>query len=195
MTELTDGGVVCIAGTVEPLEPLVVAPLTGRPCVYWALTISETTFELATFELANLEGGASFLVVDGRSRARVIPDGARLVVATESRLCTPPHHDPRHKWSALGYEPPPMSNQERAMYEAQHASIRATSRVRFTEYVIAAGDAILVRGASESEPDPHAAEAGYREAPTRLVLASVKRTPLLIKSEPGGSSVQAPSGP
>jgi hypothetical protein len=186
------GGVVCIAGTVDPLEALVVAPLTGRPCVYWALTVSEVTFMLATFELANLDGGAPFLLVDGPSTARVIPDGAHVSSVPETRLRSllPPH--PSRSWGAIAAEPPLMSREERALFDSVNGRIAPKSRVRFTEYVIEPEAVVFVRGSSDTEPDPQAAELGYRDSPSRPVLASARRTPLLIRVLPGRSSVQVP---
>lgn len=169
------GGVVCIAGMVEPLDGTIVAPLTGRACVFWAVTLREVWFNLTTFDLADRDQGVPFLLVDGTGRARVIPDGARVALHCRSELRA---LAPSTKWGAA--EPPVMAAHERALFDAMGVRIAETSRVRFLEYIVEPGMSILLRGHGESEPDSQAAEVGYREVPSRIVVASAKRAPLLI---------------
>ncbi len=195
IAERTGGGMITIAGTVEPLEPLVTAPLTGRSCVYWTLTISEIMKSLVTVELANLEGGAPFLLVDGPARARVIPERSRISAPIETRLRAVHSISVTGTWGTLASEPEIISTEERALFEPLGVSIAKTSRLRFTEYVVEPGAAVLVRGSSEIELDTQVAELGYRDSATRLVLASAKRAPLLLRVIPGRSSVQASTGP
>lgn len=183
-------GPITVAGTVEAIEPLVVAPITGRRCVYWAITITEVMRNLVTIELANLDGGTPFWIVDGDARARVIPDGARVSAPLDTRLrAAAPMSDTGSSWG--GAEPPLLSVNERALVMPLGLSILRSSRMRLTEYAIEPGMAVAVRGASQTEADPHGAERGYREAATRIVLASAKRTPLFVRVIPGRSSVQA----
>lgn len=187
-------GPITVAGTVEAIEPLVTAPLTGRSCVYWAVTVTEVMKSLVTFELANLDGGTPFWIVDGDARARVIPDGARVSAPFDTRLrAVAPMSETGSSWG--GAEPPLLSSSERALVMPLRVSILRSSRLRLTEYTIEPGMAVLVRGASQTEADPHGSERGYREAATRIVLASAARAPLFVRVIPGRSSVQgAPVG-
>ena len=194
MVESVVGGVVTIGGRVDPLEALAIAPLTGRRCVYWTLTISEIMQSLMSVELANLEGGASFLVVDAAGRARVIPERARISAPAETRLRAVRHVNVTGVWGPFASEPPLLSPDESKITAPLRLSIARTSRLRLTEYVIEPDATVLVRALAELEPDPQGGEVGYRESPTRLVLSSSKRRPLLIRATPGRSSVQASPG-
>ncbi|MBL0217620.1 MAG: hypothetical protein IPQ07_27565 [Myxococcales bacterium] len=183
--EFGEGGVVCIAGTVDPLEALLEAPLTGRRCVYWAVTATELRWNLSSYERGSRDQGVPFLLVDGGSRARVIPEGARVAVPFDTRIRALMPVVVPLKLSAGGWgvaEPPVMSTGERALYDSLQIRIMSTSRVRLTEYVIEPEMSIVVQGHAEQEPDDQAAEVGYREAPTRLVVSSARRAPLLVRT-------------
>ncbi len=180
---VVDGGVVCIAGVVEPLEALLAAPLTGRPCVFWAVSVTELCWSLASYELGSRDQGVPFLLVDGDTRARVIPEGARVALPFDTRIralvpVTTPLPLAKGGWGAS--EPSVMSTHERAFYDSLRVRIMETSRVRLTEYVIEPEVTIVVQGHAAREPDDRAVEVGYREAPTRLVVSSARRAPLLV---------------
>lgn len=182
IAEVADGGMICIAGRVEPVEPLLVAPLTGRHCVFWAILVNEISRFLQTWELGHRDQGTSFLVVDATRRARVIPDGARVALPFDSRLRVPDAMTTGlGAWG--GTAPPVMSGKERAVFdsiEIRYGAL-ATSTVRFIEYVIEPQTSIIVLGRSESEADDKASDLGYRDSPPRRpVMASARRTPLLI---------------
>lgn len=195
IVESSGGGVVSIGGTVDPLDALASAPLTGRRCVYWTLTISEIMMSLMSIELANLDGGSPFLVVDAANRARVIPERARIAAPAETRLRAVRPVAVTGVWGPFAYEPPLLSPEEWKIVGPLRLAIARTSRLRLTEYVIEPDATVLVRGFAEVEPDPHGGEVGYRESPTRLVLSSSPRRPLLIRATPGRPSVQAGPGP
>ncbi|MEO7093638.1 MAG: hypothetical protein ABI175_10335, partial [Polyangiales bacterium] len=147
------GGVITVAGTVDSIDPLVAAPLTGRRCVYWTLTVSEIMKSLVAVELANLQGGAPFLIVDGPARARVIPDRARISAPIETRLRAVQSVASTGTWGTLASEPPILSPEEWQLFEPLGVAIAKTSRLRFTEYVIESGAPLLVRGSGETEAD------------------------------------------
>lgn len=182
IAETKPGGTVAIAGVVEAIAPVLRAPLSWRPCVYWAVSITEVMITLQTVELANLDGGDPFFLVDGDVRARVIPEGARVAAPkwTELRAVLPLAVS--GPWGGL--EPPPAMPHERVLLESIRPKIIRTSRIRFTEYVIEAGAQVLVRGASDTEPEPESAQRGYRDLGQRLVVASARRRPLQIRVTP-----------
>lgn len=83
-----------------------------------------------------------------------------------------------------------MSGEERAVFDSIEIRYRAlaTSTIRFIEYVIEPQTSIIVPGRSESEADDKASDLGYRDSPPgRPVMASARRTPLLIGTLPPGS--------
>jgi hypothetical protein len=190
IAEVADGGMICIAGRVEAVEPLLVAPLTGRPCVFWAILVNEISQFFQTWELGHRDQGTSFLVVDPTRRARVIPDGARVALPFDSRLRVPDAVTTGPgRWGAA--TPPVMSGNERAVFDSMKIRNRplATSTVRFIEYVIEPHSTIIVLGRSESEADDKASDLGYRDSPPRRpLMASARRTPLLIGTPPGSPS-------
>ncbi len=181
---VADGGVVCIGGVVDPLEPLLEAPLTGRRCVFWAVSATELCWNLSSYERGSRDQGVPFLLVDGATRARVIPDGARVALPFDTRIralvpVVKPLPLSKGGWGAA--EPPVMSTAERGLYDSLRIRIASTSRVRLTEYTIDPEMTIVVQGHAEREPDDRASEVGYREAPTRLVVSSARRAPLLVR--------------
>lgn len=166
ITELVDGSQGCIIGEVAPGDEIV-APLTKRRCAFWVVTIDEVGLDW--IERASVDQGVPFLVRDASGIARVIPDGARVDLRAMSTLRWP---------GAL----PPV---ELELYRRLQVRLNyQTSRVRFNEHVVVAGMRIRVLGNTQREPDPGAVDAdrtGYRgELPTRPVLASARRRPLLI---------------
>lgn len=195
LAESKPGAVVTIEGTVESIEPPIAAPLTGRRCVYWALAISEVMKMGLVVELGNLGAGAPFFVVDPAARCRVVPDGAHVAGPQQSWLRALLPAAVTGKWSRHSYEPELVNAAERALLAPLGIRIQRSSRLRLTEYVIEDRARVRVRGWSESEPEEQGAEVGYREMATRLVLGSAKRKPLLIRVNPGRSSVQASAGP
>ena len=72
MSELGEGGIVCLSGVVDPLEALLEAPLTGRRCVYWAVTATELRWNLSSYERGSRDQGVPFFLVGG-----VVPGAGR----------------------------------------------------------------------------------------------------------------------
>jgi len=184
IADVGEGGAVCITGTVDPIEELLEAPLTGRRCVYWAVTATELCWNLASFELGNRNQRVPFMLVDRTTRARVsVPFDTRIRALVPVSV---PLGVMKGGWGAA--EPPVMTTAERAVFDSLKIQIAKTSRVRLTEYVLEPEMTIVVAGNAEREPDDQAAEVGYREAPTRLVVSSSRREPLLIGLHIGSSA-------
>ncbi|MBL0217621.1 MAG: hypothetical protein IPQ07_27570 [Myxococcales bacterium] len=163
------------------------APLTKRQCVYWSVVAREVFASLQSCERGSRDQGAPFLLVDGGGHARVIPDGARVALPSETRLravgpVVSGEFNRPGIWGDVDSDE--MSGDEHALYESLQIRIAKSSRVRLTEYVIEPEMAIVVQGHAEPEPDDQAAEVGYREAGTRLVVSSARRAPLLIGLSP-----------
>ena len=169
IAEVVDGTRTKITGTVV-LDEIVTAPLSGRACGYWMITIDEVGLN-ESVERGLLDGGVPFLLDTSAGRARVLPDGARVDLPRSSTEFPPGSLLPpreRAIWSRLA----PRFNYPNA------------SQIRFTERVLPAGLHIHVAGLSQREPDRSAIDvdnASYRgDLPTIAVFSGSRRHPLWI---------------
>lgn len=167
-----DGDRQRITGVVEGAMPLT-SPVTGRPCVFWAVSIDEVGAG-DWVERGVADQGVPFFVRDRSGLARVVPDQARCDLAAMSTT-----------YSAAGQALPPGP---RALFETLAITLNypTTSKVRFNERIVTTGETITLFGQSQLEPlqDASAADVdatGYRgELPMRPVFSSSRRKPLLI---------------
>lgn len=170
ISEVADGARRMISGTAELAGPPAIAGLTGRPCCGWVVTIDEVGMG-DSVQRGVVVQGVPFIVRDASGHARVLPDRARIGV--------PGHIVLRHPRHAL-------LDDERALYTQLGVLLNYpdTSKLRFTERVILPGAPVRVYGYCQREPDRAAMDAdvsGYRgDVPTRPVLSSTRRAPLLI---------------
>ena len=172
IASLTDGRVVTVRGTVAASEPLLIAPLTPRRCVYWAVVFDEVGAGGDYVEIGRAESASSFMLADASGSARVVVDRPRLAVLgttfmREMRVLDPNFRDL-------------VGNLARAVCRRPN---HASSLLRATEYVLEDGATITMRGWCTREPLPAATEgvSGYREElPTRAVISGSRRTPMMI---------------
>jgi len=180
LAEDTPGRVVGI--TQNPGEPLT-APLSGRPCVYYAVRVERLRTPDAAAELAATTAAAaswvviasetrfvSFLIQDETGRALIEPTAAKVELsgAEVPVELGPAELTPRHR-----------------EFLARHQVAEPSARLRCSEAVIAIGEAIAVVGSGIREPDPDAAPVDhYRgDPPTRLRLTSSPKHPLFISND------------
>lgn len=116
-----------ITGRVSATAPLVTAPLTGRPCVYYALVVSH--FHNRKWNIVSC--GSGFAIIDDTGRAIVDPSNAQLA------LC----FDPTERTGWLDHTTP-----EQDAILARHGITSrgklVTKSLRFRETVIEVGDLI-----------------------------------------------------
>ncbi len=173
---LADGTKVAIRGEVAVAAPgdTLVAPLTGRHCVYWLVTFDEVGVGGDYVELGRTEQGTPFLVKSENVAARVVPDKPRIAV---------PGHETVQPISALrGQAYDAMTRLAKAA-RMKKPNYPTSSSLRATEYIVSAGMPVTVVGWCTREPDPDAAAdvSGYRtQLPTRPVISGSRRTRLLI---------------
>jgi hypothetical protein len=172
-----------ISGNVHVSEagPLI-APFSGRSCVYWAVEIVQRVVlhqqEEPTDSSVRREQGVPFLLEQSGARALVDPKDAVVSLAFDHVA-----------------DPARLANENREQNEviASFLPSRTDARVRISEIreaVIAPGNVVTVLGAGTREPDPQARSSTegslYRDAPrTRIRLTSSKQHPLLITDERG----------
>jgi hypothetical protein len=172
--ELRDGVRATVQGTVALVDPsrTVIAPLTGRACVFWMVRFDEVGAG-DWHTLGRASGGCEFLVENLSGTVLVHPAHARVdLPGLEMKR-------PSRMW--------PTSD---ALITLARQHCKRPNRpdetiLRATEHVVLAGTPVVVNGGCALEPDPTATEAvtGYREQlPMRAVLSGTRRTPLVIRS-------------
>ncbi len=158
MAEAPEGTRVHLVGTVAAPEPLR-APITGRPCVYFAVAIEEEVG--TTWQTVYTDGAAvPFVVSDGSGRALIDAAGAEIEIDAGRRVGTLD----RAALEALGGS---------VTIRLHGNSALRGPRLRYREVAFAVGTTIAVIGTAVREPDPDAIKSvtGYREGPpTRLRL-------------------------
>jgi hypothetical protein len=158
-----------LTGNVEPLHQILVAPLSGRRCVYYACRVVVSGAGIGPGEHFH---AIPFVLVEGEHRAIIDPAYARFVArhdhVTESR-------------AALDANPA-----QRALLEAHDLVNRPwfrRNRVRYSECVVAIHETVSIIGVGIREPDRHVEEGTYREGPrTRLHMTGSPKQPLVIRS-------------
>ena len=166
-----DGECQRITGIAEGPPPLV-SPITGRPCMFWMVSIDEVGHG-DWVERGVADQGVSFFLRDSSGIARVVPPGARCDLATQSSTFV----------STASLGPSARDLFQQLKIELNYPQ---SSKVRFNERIITAGTRISVLGHNQHEPMQMAAAtdvdaAGYRgDLPMRPVFSSSRRKPLLI---------------
>jgi len=180
-----------VIGITQPHGEPLTAPLSGRPCVYYAARVERLPTPDATEQLASnapppadgepASGATRWLLVasETRSAAFVIQDesGRALIEPTAAKV------------ELSGAEPVELDlaalTARQREFLAQHQVIEPGVRLRYSEAIIAVGEAIAVVGSGMREPDPDAAPTDdYRgDPPTRLRLTSSAKRPLFISND------------
>ncbi|NVB77671.1 MAG: hypothetical protein HOV81_04690 [Kofleriaceae bacterium] len=173
--QLRDGTKVAIRGEVALAQSgdELVAPLTGRWCVYWLVTFDEVGVGGDYVEIGRAEQGTPFLLRGENAVARVVPDNPRVAVPGTAQMqpITALRGQPFNAMTRL------------AKTACKRKPNYRTSWLRATEYIVSAGMPVTVVGWCTYEPDPDAAAdvSGYRsDSPTRPVISGSRSARLLI---------------
>lgn len=172
-------GLVKVSGTVKTLEALT-APLSGRSCAYYEVIVEQkvssgknSTWRTIIREVEERD----FLVEDGTGRARVE------MVAVEAAVTKDGH------WSSGTFNDASPELEEfllRHGHQSQGWVFNKT--LRYREGVLENGEQVAVLGWADREMDPEpataASGAGYRDAPTRVVLRSNGEHELKVSDDP-----------
>lgn len=158
-------------GAARPVGAPVIAPLTGRPCIYYVATVEELHGKQWK-ETIREERGVPFVLDDGSGHALVDPTGAEVALDIDSKGASGTLDDP--------------SPTEQA-FLARHGRVGQgklfNHSVKYREAIIAIGETVAVLGCAVREPDPGVPPTGegYREGPaTRVRLTSAEKFPLRI---------------
>jgi hypothetical protein len=183
-----NGGPVKIVGALRLIDEPLRAPLSGRACAFWDVTISaqqrgdEGT---RTRDIFFRRMTSDFLVDDGTGTALVkCPPNAHLDFAIAG------YHDA----SDFGAREAQLER-----FLSDHGYIPGPSDGglrRHFERALVSGERVAVygHGHREPDPDPEATGGTYRERPTRLVIGPLD-TRLCLSNQSGvvGSTPSAPS--
>ena len=158
-----------VTGMVRPLDKqLIEAPLSGRLCVYYDISIEPQTGEGTTLRvLASEQDAIPFVLEAGGQRAVVDPAHAQISAGFDCVVSSK--------------EPTPRSLALLARYRW-----RGDGLVMCREAILEADEMITVVGAGVREADPDATTAAglYRDGrQTRLRLTGAAKYPLLISDD------------
>ena len=175
LPEQTRGRVV---GSAQSIEQTLEAPLTGRACLYYVVTVEQHHSRGRSSYWRTIireEQGVTFMLADGTGKAIVDPRSAKVALDVDGRGDSGTFDNP--------------SEREQA-FLTKHGTTGEgwvfNKRLRYREAVIEIGETVAILGAGIREPDPTAppAEAYRGEQPTRLRMTSSPRFPLLISDSP-----------
>jgi len=170
--ELPEDTIGRLIGTVRPVGRTLSAPLTGRECVYYLVTVDALGWSQGgqmVDDILREEKAVEFVLEDGSSRVLVEPEGAVF---------------DRRKGAYRNDAGGRLGKRERAFLAVHGERYRGT--MSFHELIVEVGATICVAGAGIREVDPDAEPSGdYRAAaPTRLRFMSSKKFRLLITDAP-----------
>jgi hypothetical protein len=179
-SEFEDNAVVTLTGTVKQLaEPLLVAPLSGRPCVaFRAVARSYTMREPGSAVLVGLAMGAAMKRVRVLDREVESVEMVPFVLATKTGDVIVDGTTCELLVAAEPIIPRKLEREKKFL-----AAMQLETAVRdagFDESRVEVGAKIKVHGVSRSELAAHGGETGFREAPTRIRLTGDDAHPLTI---------------
>lgn len=169
-----------IAGQVE-LARTIEAPLSGRPCAYWHVTVQQLRPLRSSSRWVTIiddQRGVDFLVRDGSGAALVKPRVVRSVLVKDGKFSSGRFNDAAPRLEAFLAQ---------RGYSSQGWVLNKS--LRYSEGIVAAGEQVCVVGVGTWETDPNEKPDGgdgYREvnSPKRLVIQSHGEGPLLLSDEP-----------
>lgn len=163
-TVIQDGSVVTITGVVRPVGELLIAPLSGKPCVLYE----------ATGRVFGKGGNPTVLVADiGEARMTAFEletaDGVVRVEGDRAETDIP---------TLVLF--PRQLDREQAFMVAHDQSPQYLRHSSFHEVRVEPGTKIRVQGMAIVELDASAPEGGYRDGARRVKLVAHEQHPLTI---------------
>lgn len=159
-----------IVGQAQPIDGQVLqAPLTGRPCLVFKVTVEEKREHWDTWIVE--QHGVPFVLVDDTGRALVDPSAAKVSLEVDSQTQSGTFDDPT-----------PIERVFLERHQQTGVAWVFNRTLRYNEAIVAVGERVAVLGSGTREPDPDAPPtSAYRGAqPTRLRLTSSVKYPLVI---------------
>ncbi|MBV8756188.1 MAG: hypothetical protein JO257_02865 [Deltaproteobacteria bacterium] len=178
LRELPESKRARVVGAAQPLERTLEAPLTGRTCMYYVVTVEQhhsTGRSSYWKQIIKEEAGVPFVLDDGTGRAIVDPRSARVALDVDGKGDSGTFDEP---------------NERETAFLQRHGTTGQgwifNKRLRYREAIIELGERVAILGEGVREPDPDAPPAdAYRgDQPTRVRMTSSARFPLLISDSP-----------
>jgi E3 ubiquitin ligase len=163
-----DGEVGRVAGTVRAHQRRLLAPLTGRPCVYYEVIVEQVAASGLRLCFVECET-VPFVLEDGSGCGIVEPRGAEVAAAFD------------HTEELTEYDQP---TPEQAAMLARNSRRGERSSLRFREALIVEGERVTVVGTAFRRPDLQSpVEVDYRAAPPLgLRIVTTDTQPMSIAS-------------
>lgn len=179
IAQAPQGSVVKIAGRVRPVGPLLRAPISGRPCVYFEVIVEQyrSSGRSGYWERLIRETDVrDFLLEDGSGRALVQTIDMRVVAVYDNE-----------RRSGFMNDASPELKAFLASHGQSSEGILFNKTLRYKEAVFEPNETVSALGVArwEHDPDPTEAGTGYRDMPKRLVIESRPEGPVLASDEPG----------
>ncbi|MCA9716796.1 MAG: hypothetical protein H6713_28005 [Myxococcales bacterium] len=182
-----------IVGALRHDDAEVLAPISGRPCVYYELYVFESKRRWHGWDewerVGALRQREPFFIEDDSGRVRVNPTGAKISTLADAE-CT-------DLWDELPALLRAMIEDSGVYSESALRDRRLDPtrfRLRIEEGALEEGERVAVIGHAIDEPDPDAVLelGGYRsQAAERRCLVHADRAPLLISDNPACLDDQA----
>ncbi|MBK8254204.1 MAG: hypothetical protein IPK82_16245 [Polyangiaceae bacterium] len=177
IAQAVEGQLIRVSGTIQPLETVLTAPLSKKPCVFFETTVEEYKSSGKSgkwVEIIRETNACDFFIRDETGRALVNTSNMRVL----------PVKDHEQTSGTLNDASPELEG-----FLAKHGHKSTgwifNKNLRYREGVFSPGERIAVLGFArrEQDPDPMAAGSGYRDAPKRIVLEAPPNGELLASDE------------
>lgn len=163
-----------VVGATRPVGETLTAPISGRPCVFYEVTVRQDHGKSSSTIVHELRG-VPFFLEDGSGRALVDPRGADVVLTQDFSSSSGSFDDAT-----------PVEEAFLQRHGKESKGWMFNKSLTYKESVIEIGETVAVLGAGVREPDPDALPAAdYRSAlPTRLRLTNARDHKLVISDVP-----------
>ncbi len=163
-----------IVGHARPVAETLTAPISGRSCVFYEVSVVQDHGKSSSTIIHELQG-VPFYLEDGTGRAIVDPRGAEVVLEQDFSTSSGTLDDAT-----------PVETAFLQRHGKEPKGWVFNKSLRYRESIIGIGESVAVLGAGVREPDPDAPPSqDYRGAmPTRLRLSNAREHKLVISDLP-----------
>jgi hypothetical protein len=174
-----DGGTGRITGRLGYAGEPIYAPISGRLCAFYEVTVEEHSND-SWHQILREVHGVDFLLSDESGEALVRMGTAEIAVVKDVHLRSGTWNDANEAMEAL-----------LARHHQKSQGMIFNRNLRYKEGVLEAGEpvAVLGRGMREPDPNPKSSAGAYREMATRLVMVSGTEYPLWVSDDPSFAQV------
>lgn len=176
MSSFYSGDIAKVAGSVEIVGEPLIAPLSGRPCAYYYVLVEqlESTGKSSHYaKLIEEEKSGTFLIRDGRYRAKIHPD---------SRLKTYLVQDKEYSSGTGNDATTTLENFLNSYGEKSENFLGFNKTIRYKEGILEAGEMVAVTGRGEWK------SAGEAQLPGTygriLLFSSDENEPIYMSDDP-----------